>query len=93
MFFLNITNHRGGVGLLCLIIFLSTNHQLTFLQKLREGACSDQLRFRPVSAPYFVQHDLNEAFRLVAGPTKQELSRYELSECLFYLNKVKRCQI
>ena len=28
-------------------------------------------------------------FRLVAGPTK----RYELSECLFYLNKVKRYQI
>ena len=25
--------------------------------------------------------------------SKQELSRYELSECLFYLNKVKRYQI
>ena len=25
--------------------------------------------------------------------SKQELSRYELSECLFYLNKVKKYQI
>ena len=93
MFFKNITNHHGSVGLLCLTIYLSTKHQLTFLHKLRERACTEQLLFRPVSAPYFVQHELNEAFRLVAAPTKQELSRYELSECFFYLNKVKRYQI